>query len=125
MTYSILQEAFDQVFLTAKGVHLHWQTTEGQWLWERHPRNDRGDEGTLAKRTKSVEKYGVCDGLREGGWVCPRQSLQITAYMHVFAFHYATLSQALKRARDSDMHNKNLNVQRSLARGCKGCKVHF
>ena len=41
----------------------------GTWTVERDRLNDRGDEGTIEERAKSVAEVGIIENLRMGAWL--------------------------------------------------------
>ena len=64
-----LQKCVDLMYLVAKDVTLPFVSSEGEWLHDRDPLNDRGDAATVAERKASWEKNGLYSDIRAGAWV--------------------------------------------------------
>lgn len=92
-----LQKAVDAMYLVARDVSLPFIGSDGEWLHDRDPLNDRGDAATVAERKASWEKNGLYSDIRAGAWVRPRTAtLNIQRDTRFYWMHFASLMEGGK-----------------------------
>jgi hypothetical protein len=92
-----LQKCVDLMYLVAKDVTLPFVSSDGEWLHDRDPLNDRGDVATVAERKASWEKNGLYSDIRAGAWVRPRAAtMNLIPTTRMYWMHFASLMEGGK-----------------------------
>jgi hypothetical protein len=68
LNLSEMKVIIDELFVVARNVTLSCLTATGQWRFNRHPWNMRGDMSSKASRKASIEEVGICQDVREPPW---------------------------------------------------------
>ena len=110
-----LLRRFDEVFCVHPKTNVKWMSSRGQCAVKRHPWNDRGDEGSIRARQKTVESVGVF--LDERGCARFIQTEYEGVDDEYGAAGFATLSKGLERAVIADGMKINPCVQISFQNG--------
>jgi hypothetical protein len=112
----------DHFYLDYEGDFYAINPQTGEWMEERDPLNDRGDEGSIAARQRGVEMNGILRGQRSGPCFRPQQTEAVNGARKWWTLHWATLFQGAKRAWLADKDKKNRGLQMSLRQPIKGAQ---